>query len=179
MRWIASRREVLSGMAAALIAALMPWRSAASPQEVRHILPTADDTQLSVTISLWQPRDAVRLSVDEREFPGKQMDSAGRHWTFHAHGLTPGTTYQLQLLDPDGPFYEAWPLKTLPYRDSLPEALKVLAFTCAGGGDGFGTDKAQFFKPHKFRQRMFESALAESPDLALAIGDHIYWDLGV
>ncbi|MGI9325443.1 MAG: hypothetical protein ACR2PZ_09515 [Pseudomonadales bacterium] len=106
-----------------------------------------------------------------------RSDSDGHHWSFHASSLKPDTTYQLLLVDNEGPFYEPWPLKTLPARDSMPSTLKLLAFTCAGGGDGFGTPTVQFFKPHKFRQRMFDAALAQKPDVVLAIGDHIYWDL--
>jgi hypothetical protein len=128
-------------------------------------------------MSLRHPRDSVGLFIGQRRISGVQTDSEGRHWSFHASSLKPDTTYQLQLVDDEGPFYEPWPLKTLPGRDSMPSSLKLLAFTCAGGGDGFGTPNMQFFKPHRFRQRMFDAALAQKPDVALAIGDHIYWDL--
>ena len=36
----------------------------------------------------------------------------------------------------------------------------------------------QFFKPHAFRQNLFQAGLDEKPDAVIAIGDHIYWDLG-
>ncbi|MCP4007819.1 MAG: phosphodiesterase [bacterium] len=92
-------------------------------------------------------------------------------------GLTPETTYQLQLEDEKGRVGSPWPLKTFPAPESMPESFRLLAFTCAGGPDGFGLPGRQFFKPHEFRQRLFDDALKEKPDAAVAIGDQIYWDL--
>lgn len=175
--WLTSRRDVLLAATTSMITAMWSRRVNASESTVRHILPTTTDTQFSITMSLWQPRDSVDLLVGKRRISGVQTDSEGRHWSFHASRLNPDTTYQLQLVDDEGPFYECWPLKTLPDRNSMPSSLRLLAFTCAGGGDGFSTSTVQFFKPHKFRQRLFDSALAQKPDVALAIGEHIYWDL--
>jgi len=175
--WVASRRAALKTFLASLAGAGLPVQAAATDALVRHLLPTASDTQLSITLSLWQARSVLTLLMGPRKIIGTKVDSEGFHWTFQVSALTPGTTYELQLADDKGPIYEPWPLKTLPARESLPESLTLLAFTCAGGGDGFGDGRRQFFKPHTFRQRMFEHALARNPDIAIAIGDHIYWDL--
>ena len=105
------------------------------------------------------------------------MDSQGKFWSFIAENLNPETVYDLQLIDQQGDLGESWPLRTFPDKNSDPESLKLLAFTCAGGADGFGIPGTQFFKPHAFRQRLFDAALAEEPDVAIAIGDHIYFDL--
>ena len=33
------------------------------------------------------------------------------------------------------------------------------------------------FKPFVFRQKMFDEGISNKPDIAIAIGDHVYWDL--
>ena len=48
---------------------------------------------------------------------------------------------------------------------------------CIGERYGTALGPRQLFKPHAFRQRMFDAAIADAPDEAIAIGDHIYWDL--
>lgn len=60
---------------------------------------------------------------------------------------------------------------------AAPSSLRLMGYTCAGGADGFSVGKKQFFKPHQFRQKLFEEGLEQKPDVAIAIGDHIYFDL--
>ena len=120
----------------------------------------------------------MQLSVGDKLVLGEKVDSKGRFWFFTADGLMSSTTYSLQLLDEEGVVGESWPLRTFPDRNNAePESFKLLAFTCAGGADGLGTPNTQFFKPLAFRQKLFEAALNEKPDAAIAIGDHIYFDL--
>jgi hypothetical protein len=174
-----TRRSLLHRIAALTWAMLLPLRarSQAVQGPVRHILPTANDTRFAIAVSFFAPRQDVALLVDGDRIPGRQTDSLGTHWAFRVNELTPDTRYRLQLADATGPVGEPWPLRTFPPRDALPESFRLLAFTCAGGGDGAGLGPRQLFKPHAFRQRMFDAALADAPDAAIAIGDHIYWDL--
>ncbi|MBV1686995.1 hypothetical protein KRR38_04725 [Novosphingobium sp. G106] len=69
------------------------------------------------------------------------------------------------------PLREPWQLKTLPGADQSPERFRVLFFTCAGG------DEAADALPMAFRRALLDRALTFAPDLAVANGDHIYWDL--
>lgn len=109
---------------------------------------------------------------------GEQTDSHGRFWSFKAADLASDTIYTLQLQDDTRPLGEPWPLKTMPSPSAQPEVMKLLCYTCAGGPNGFSLPGGrEFFKPHKVRQTLFDTALAMQPDAAVAIGDHIYWDL--
>lgn len=172
-----SRRTTLSLFLATLAQRLTLRLAFAAQNEVRHILPTVTSTEFGVSISLRNPSAQLYLKVGTRLAPGTQTDSKGRFWSFHIGGLTPDTVYQLNLETEDGPIGAAWPLRTFPARTNMPDHFRLLSYTCAGGGDGFGLPGRQFFKPHTFRQKMFDEALAEKPDAAIAIGDHIYWDL--
>ena len=148
-----------------------------SRQTIRHILPTVTDTRISISCSLAQPVQSLLLRVANEVFRGEQRDSEGLHWSFTAEDLTANTQYQLQLLDGETPVGDTWPLRTFPAEDAVVDQLKLAAFTCAGGGDAFGFNGLQYFKPHAFRHRLFDELLARSPDAVIAIGDHIYWDL--
>jgi hypothetical protein len=106
------------------------------------------------------------------------LDSAGRFWAFRVIGLAPDTEYQLELADGQEPLCDSWPLRTLPARDARPERLRVASFTCAGGAN-LPTPPSLFhaFKPAAWRRRLFDLMLAHEPDLAIANGDHVYFDL--
>ena len=174
-----TRRGFFRSVLASFAAGLLPKVSHSSRVEtkIRHILASATDTQFSVSISFFTIQKNVTLAVNQNVIEGKQRDSAGHNWSFVVKKLTPDTNYVLQLSGASGAIGDPWNLKTFPHENSLPESFKLLAFTCAGGADGFGTPSRQFFKPHAFRQRLFDSALDEEPDAAIAIGDHVYWDL--
>ncbi|MBT4520793.1 MAG: phosphodiesterase [Halieaceae bacterium] len=171
------RRPFLKWLTAS--ASLTLWGKAlATPgDDIRHILPTVTDTAFSISVSVGQPRNALQLSIDGNEVPGTRMDSKGRFWSFQAGGLKSSTRYELQLSDEDGALGQSWPLRTFPDRNAEPETFKLMTYTCAGGGDGVGLPSKQFFKPHIFRQNLFEAGLNEKPDAVIAIGDHIYYDL--
>jgi phosphodiesterase/alkaline phosphatase D-like protein len=132
---------------------------------------------LSMSVSLEKPSPALVLSVDGDHYAGRQTDTEGRFWSFVVEGLSPATEYTLRLLDEETVVESDWPLRTFPDWDDMPSALRLMAYTCAGGGDGFGFGDRQFFKPHAFRQKLFDQGLAQEPDAVIAIGDHIYYDL--
>ncbi len=172
-----TRRTTIFSAIASAFSGLLPKAARASEGDIRHILPTVTSNSMGLSVSLGAPQAALTLTLDDREIVGQQMDTLGRFWSFKASDLSADTDYTLQLVGEKGSLGASWPLKTFPEATSLPEKFRLLAFTCAGGADGFGVPGRQFFKPHAFRQKMFDDALAENPDAALAIGDHIYWDL--
>ena len=171
------RRTLLAGGAAAVPLLGLIGCGPGSRQIIRHILPTVTDTRISISCSLAQPVQSLLLRVANEVYRGEQRDSEGLHWSFTAEDLTANTQYQLQLLDGETPVGDTWPLRTFPAEDAAVDQLKLAAFTCAGGGDAFGFNGLQYFKPHVFRHRLFDELLAQSPDAVIAIGDHIYWDL--
>lgn len=148
-----------------------------SRQTIRHILPTVTDTRISISCSLAQPVQSLSLRMANTFYTGEQRDSEGLHWSFTVEDLTPNTQYELQLFESESALGDAWPVRTFPEEDADVEELRLAAFTCAGGGDAFGFNGLQYFKPHAFRHRLFDELLAQSPDAVIAIGDHIYWDL--
>jgi hypothetical protein len=149
-----------------------------SRDDIVHILPAVSDSQFLIKVSLASARERLQLLVGNALVDGIQTDSHGRFWSFHVKGLSAGRTYNLQLQDDRGTLGDSWPLKTFPDPDSDPATLRLLTYTCAGGADGLALPSGrEVFKPHDFRHSLFDSALAMKPDAAIAIGDHIYWDL--
>ncbi len=171
------RRTLLAGSAAFAPLLSLIGCGPGSRQAIRHILPSVTDSSISLTCSLTQPVQALYVRIRNKGYVGRQCDSKGLHWSFVLEGLSPDTHYELQLLDSDDPVGEAWSLRTFPAEDVDADVLTLAAFTCAGGGDGFGFNGLQYFKPHSFRQHLFDELLSQSPDAVIAIGDHIYWDL--
>ncbi len=171
------RRTLLKWLGMAVPVSFLPKAWADRTGDIRHILPTVTDTTFAISVSVAQPTNKLHLSIDGKSVSGRKMDSKGRFWSFYADRLEAAKTYQLQLSDQQGSLGEAWPLRTFPARNSEPTTFKLLAFTCAGGADGLGMPSVQFFKPHTFRQNLFDAGLQEKPDAAIAIGDHIYYDL--
>ena len=140
---------------------------------VRHLLPTVNDTQMLLKVSLNAPvAEPPRLRVDRVVVPGRMTDTRGETWAFHATGLAPARRYTLSLQTSAGrALCEPWNLSTFPAPDAQAERLRVLFFTCAGGHEGLG------FLPSVVRNRMLRRALSFQPDAAVANGDHVYWDL--
>lgn len=172
------RRTLLKWLAASIPLSMLPKALAARSDDICHILPTVTDTVFAISVSVEQPRSQLQLLINGKFLDGVKKDSKGRFWSFFANDLQPDRTYDLQLSDEEGALGQSWPLKTFPDRNADPESFKLMAFTCAGGSDGLGIPSRQFFKPHAFRQKLFEAGLDENPDAVIAIGDHIYWDLG-
>ena len=177
MRVTIARRTLLFASSTAAALAALVGCNFVRDQKVRHILPSVSDTEIWITVSLAFPAGELSILADGAPYHGRQVDSAGRHWSFHIDGLASSTTYQLQLIEAMQPVGEAWPLKTFPAPRAEVKSMRLGAFTCAGGGDGFGFNGLEYFKPHSFRHRLFDELLGQSPDAVIAIGDHIYWDL--
>ena len=151
--------------------------------ELRHLLPTASHRAFNIKASLREPMaEAPILRVGERKIVGERQDSLGRFWAFRVGGLLPDTEFLLELRRSASAGSEAlcdpWPLRTFPAPDARPERLRIASFTCAGGPNlpipGFLFEP---FKPAAYRRRLFDLILAEDPDLVIANGDHVYFDL--
>jgi hypothetical protein len=174
-----SRRTVLHSAAAASLGGVLlggvSWSraSAAETRTVRALLPSASHDALAVKVLLDTPPFAAPvLTIDGRHVAAQQMDVDGYAWGFVQKGLKGGTTHELTLTDEYGAALRApWQLKTLPGLDDQPDRFRILFFTCAGG------DEAKSALAVNARRALFDRALSFSPDLAVANGDHIYWDL--
>ena len=173
-----SRRTFLklSGLLIVLLfsRSLFSWLS---KPKVLHILCSASSDKLAATISLSKGINEVFLKVDEKIFNGTKIDREGKHWQFICENLRSNRTYSLSLVSKEEILESYWPLKTLPNKNEEVNNLKNMAFTCAGGGDGTSFGGKEFFKPFVFRQKMFDEGISNKPDIAIAIGDHVYWDL--
>ena len=171
------RRTLLAGAAACAPLLSLVGCAPGGRQTIRHILPSVTDTTIALTCSIVKPADAFFLRVNDQVYAGTKRDTHGCHWSFFIEDLVPDTQFMLQLIDGETWVGEAWSLRTFPAEDADVDALKLAAFTCAGGGDAFGFNGLEYFKPHAFRQRLFDDLLSRKPDAVIAIGDHIYWDL--
>ena len=172
------RRHVLRGASAAVLGGALLGGVAWSQDRsaVRAILPSASHDTLAFKILLDQPATAAPiLSIDERAVPAERMDPDGYAWGFVQTGLRGGTDYRIALKDAAGtPLREAWRLRTLPPLDARPDHFRILFFTCAGGDEA---GKPYGYLPLVARRALFDRALSFAPDLAVANGDHVYWDL--
>jgi hypothetical protein len=173
-----NRRTVLGGAAASVLGGHflggVAWSR--TSEQVRAIMPAASADTLAVKVLLnTPPSHAPQLSIGGRTVTAQRMDTDGYAWGFLQPGLESGTLYELVLADASGaPLREPWRLKTLPAPGSQPEHLRVLFFTCAGGdeaGSPYG------YLPVEVRRALFDRALSFEPDMAVANGDHVYWDL--
>jgi hypothetical protein len=143
---------------------------------VRAILPAASADTLAVKVLLdVPPAHAPRLTIDGRAVRAERLDSDGYSWGFVQRGLRSGRAYTLTLADADGnALRDAWQLKTLPGPGERPEHFRILFFTCAGGDEA---GRPYGYLPIVARRALLDRALGFAPDLAVANGDHIYWDL--
>lgn len=171
------RRNVLRGAAALGLGGVFMGGVAWSQEraKVRALLPSASADTLAVKVLLDTPPSAPpRLTLDGRDVAPERLDTDGYAWGFVQRGLAGGRAYQLTLADEYGaPLREPWSLRTLPPPDSTPERFRVLFFTCAGGDDG----RPGQYLPVGERRALLDRALSFAPDLAVANGDHVYWDL--
>jgi hypothetical protein len=147
--------------------------------DVRHIIPTANHERFLIKTSFQTPRaDPPVLLVNDRKIPGSKTDLAGRFWQFDAPNLHPDTQYTLRLHEAGGgAICDAWPLKTFPAPGTMPNRLRILAYTCAGGMDGPKLKGKTAFLDMAARKRLLARGMSYQPDLVIANGDHIYWDI--
>jgi hypothetical protein len=174
------RREFLKGTALALgglaaggPAALAGRARCAGDGRVAHVLPTVSHDRMLIKVSFAEPQArAPVLRVGPHRVPGRRTDTAGSFWAFDAAGLKPGRRYPLELRQGGCRLGEPWELSTFPAPDTCPERFRLLVYTCAGGDDLFS-----LYVPAPIRQRLLRRALSFAPDAAVAVGDHVYWDL--
>ncbi len=148
--------------------------------DLQHLLPTASHRAFNLKASFRRPLEAApRLAVGERSVPGERQDTDGRFWAFRLGGLDPDTEYALELRDATGaPLCESWTLATLPAPDARPAHVRVVSFTCAGGMNvPIPPSLFHAFKPAAWRRALFDAMLAHRPQLVIANGDHVYYDL--
>jgi len=172
------RRDVLRGTSALGLGGLLMGGVAWSRDNagVRAILPSATHDTLALKVLLERPPSAAPvLTIDGKAVKAQKMDVDGYAWGFVQGGLKGGTAHEIALKDEHGvALREPWQLKTLPPLDARPDHFRVLFFTCAGGDEG---GKPYGYLPLAVRRALFDRALSYKPDLAVANGDHIYWDL--
>lgn len=172
-----SRRHVLQGGAALSLGGLLhggiAWGREDNP--VRAIMPSASHDTLAVKVLLDRPPSGLpRLSIGRHAVTAQKMDPDGYAWGFVQPGLAAGKGYTLTLSDEYGAALRPpWKLRTLPPPDAEPDHFRILFFTCAGGDDGA---LAGGILSNAARRALFDRALSFAPDLAVANGDHIYWD---
>lgn len=176
------RREVLLGGlgAAAGLALGSPVRATEwLERDIAHLLPAASHDRFLIKSSVRRPlARAPVLRIGRRRIPGVRSDTAGSFWQFDAPGLAPDRVHRLVIEERDGrQLCDPWPLRTFPAPDNPAQRLRILAFTCAGGYP-FPTPAGQpeAFRPLAVRHALLERALSFAPDVAVANGDHIYWD---
>jgi len=140
---------------------------------VAHLLPTVSSDRILLKASFLDPlTDVPDLYVDGVRVPGVMTDTDGEFFAFDAAGLEAGREYELQLRVGRAHQIEPWTLRTFPAADADVDRLRILAFTCAGGHQALPISL-----PTATRVRLFQRALSFAPDIAIANGDHVYWDL--
>ncbi|HMJ90098.1 MAG TPA: hypothetical protein VK530_09790, partial [Candidatus Acidoferrum sp.] len=179
-----SRREFLAATVsgAAILATTgdggeRKWNSGA----VRHLLPAASHDRLLLKVSFERPLSAPPvLRAGKKTAKGVRLDTAGEFYSFDIAGLESEHTYQLSLQDSRGKsLCDPWPISTFPSPEATPRKFRLLVYTCAGGHPA--TMNPDTGKPYWVsivnRRKMLLTGLSHKPDAAIAIGDHVYWDL--
>ena len=152
------------------------WRGPGSADEssLAHLLPTASAHRFLIKASSKEQLGSAEIHIAGRHVEGVRTDTKGYFWAFDVDGLEPGSRYTLELRSEGRHLTDPWQLSTLPPPDAEPERVRILAYTCAGGHPLFG-----LWLPLDIRRRLLRRGLAFEPDLVVANGDHIYWDLDV
>jgi hypothetical protein len=147
--------------------------------DITHIIPTANHERFLIKTSFQAPRaEPPVLLVNDRKIPGSKTDLAGRFWQFDAPGLQPDKEYTLRLNEAGGgAIGDSWPLKTFPAPGTMPKRMRIMAYTCAGGMDGPTLKGKTAFLDMEARKRLLARGMSYQPDLVIANGDHIYWDI--
>ena len=148
---------------------------------IRHLIPLVNQDSILLKVSFSEPQQAPVLEVGQTRIVGQKTDSIGRFWSFHATALESEQEYELSLSSQRGSRYaDPWPLKTSPAQGSSTDKVRLLIFSCAGGPDDAQLDNGTWrYLSVSMRQRIFQRALSFQPDLAIGIGDQVYWDQNV
>lgn len=175
-----NRRDLVRAVAAGVATSYARTVVAAESRSgVALVLPSVSANALALKVWTVDPqRSAPRLSIDAREISARPLEAGGRVWGFFQPGLEPATSYSLRLRDhAGGELRRAWTLKTFPAGDAAVEGLRVLVFTCAGGDEARpGRSGQTSFLSLSARRLLLDRALSFEPDIAIANGDHVYWD---
>jgi phosphodiesterase/alkaline phosphatase D-like protein len=147
--------------------------STVTDDNVLHLLSTASSNRILLKASFVEPpSDTPELVVDGARVMGQATDTNGEFFVFDAAGLDPDREHRLELRVGRTFQIEPWTLRTLPDRAASPQRLRILAFTCAGGHE-----QMPIHVTTAVRRRMLQRALSFAPDVVVANGDHVYWDL--
>ncbi len=173
------RRRFLQGGGALAGGWMLPGLAGArddwSGGEIRHLIPLTGRDSLLLKVSFAEPQRSPALRIGRRAVAGEPTDTLGRFWRFHADGLEGGQDYELVLERRGRRYADSWPLRTTPAGEA--ERARLLVFSCAGGPDDARTDDGRWrYLPVGVRQRLLARALAFEPDLAVGVGDQVYWD---
>ncbi|MDZ7783592.1 MAG: hypothetical protein U5K56_11900 [Halioglobus sp.] len=69
-------------------------------------------------------------------------------------------------------------MRTFPAPDASPQRLRVVSYTCSGGiSTPIPPWIFESFRSPEYRARLFDLALDMKPDLVIANGDHVYYDI--
>jgi hypothetical protein len=188
-----TRRDFLIGAASVATAALSSSTANAAQSrsnrtwnsgDVAHLLPAATHERFLIKTSFRTPhRVPPVLLAGGRKVSARAGDTLGFFWAFDVGGLEPNRRYTLQILDARGrALCDPWPLATLPAPGDTPKSVRLLIYSCAGGHDVLPDHMPTDVSKHRFltlavRRRMLERAMSFAPDVVVANGDHIYWDL--
>lgn len=147
---------------------------------LRHLIPVVSHRSLHIKVSFGEPRaETPVLRVGNREVAGSRTDTAGRFWAFRMTDLAAATEHTLQLRDnAGGALCDPWPLRTFPAPNTSPRKLRLVSYTCAGGiSTPIPPSLFEPFRSPEYRSRLFDLALEMKPELVVANGDHVYYDI--
>ena len=179
-----SRRQLLaatiSGAAAFAVtgrAQEHTWNAGA----VRHLLPGISHNRVLLKASFIRPlKTPPTLRATSRKTAGVRLDTSGEFYAFDLAALEPQQTYQLFLEDSAGkPLCDPWPITTFPNPDARPKTFRLFVFTCAGGHPATWNPDTNrpYWVSIANRRKLLLTGLSYKPNAAIAIGDHVYWDL--
>ncbi len=145
---------------------------------IAHLIPVVNHDSLLLKVSFVEPQQNPALKIGRNTYGGQKMDTLGRFWSFTASDLESRQQYELSLVNNSGnSFADSWPLTTAPAESDRADNLRVLMYTCAGGPDDAQLENGRWrFQSVANRRRLFQRALSFQPDLAVGIGDQVYWD---
>lgn len=175
-----NRRQAVSIMGASLAVAGGAVAAPAGPlADLALLLPSASQNGLGLKLWTTTPQaDAPRVTIDGAHVQARPLGSRGRVWRYAQGGLAPGRAYRLAVEDASGRAMRApWTLKTLPAPGQPVDRVRLLIFSCAGGDETYGlTPGRTGFLAMAVRRALLDRALSFTPDLAIVVGDHVYWD---